>query len=182
MSRVGNAIITIPAGVTVEITGKHLVVNGSKGNLEMDIPANIEVKNVDGVISVSRKNDQTKVRALHGLTRALINNMVLGVSTGWTKNLELVGVGFRAQSSGDKLTLNVGYSHPVDVAAPEGIVFQVTDNTKISVSGISKELVGQVAANIRQVRKPEVYKGKGIRYQGEVIKRKAGKAGKAGAK
>lgn len=182
MSRIGNAPISIPAGVTVEKAGAHVVVNGSKGNLGMDIPANIEVNIKDETISVTRKNDQQKVKALHGLTRALLNNMVIGVLNGWTKNLELVGVGFRAQGGGDKLTLNVGYSHPVEVVAPAGIGFEVRDNTKIFITGINKELVGQVAANIRKVRPPEVYKGKGIRYEGEVVKRKAGKAGKVGAK
>jgi large subunit ribosomal protein L6 len=182
MSRIGNAPITIPTGVTVEQTGAHLVVNGSKGKLELDIQRGIEVAINDNIINVSRKNEQQKVKALHGLSRSLINNMVIGVSEGWTKNLELVGVGYRVVGGGDKLTLAVGYSHPVEVSAPEGIDFEVKDTTKITVSGISKELVGQVAAKIRDVRKPEVYKGKGIRYQGEYVKKKAGKAGKVGAK
>jgi len=182
MSRIGNAPITIPNGVTVDQTGSHLVVSGSKGKLELDLQRGIEVAINDNVISVSRKNEQQKVKALHGLSRSLINNMVIGVSSGWTKNLELVGVGYRVAGGGDKLSLAVGYSHPVEITAPEGINFEVTDTTKITVSGISKEQVGQVAAKIRDVRKPEVYKGKGIRYQGEHVKKKAGKAGKVGAK
>lgn len=182
MSRIGNAPVQIPSGVTVTQTDGNLVVNGSKGSLEFGIPAKIEVSIEGSVLSVKRKTDHQKIRALHGLTRALVNNMVIGVSNGWTKNLELVGVGYRAAGGGDKLTLNVGYSHPVEIQAPDGISFEVRDNTKITVSGISKELVGQIAAKIRQVRKPEVYKGKGIRYEGEYIRKKAGKAGKVGAK
>jgi large subunit ribosomal protein L6 len=182
MSRIGNAIILIPAGVTIEMTGNHIVASGSKGKLEMDFPVEIKVAVTDSDVKVSRKSDQKKSRALHGLIRSLIANMVKGVSEGWTKNLELVGVGFRVQGGGDKLTLNVGYSHPVDIQAPEGISFEVRDNTKITVSGIDKGLVGQTSAKIKAVRPPEPYKGKGIRYEGEYVRRKAGKAGKVGAK
>ncbi len=181
MSRIGNLPVPISEGITVEKTGSHLVVKGTKGTLEFDFPADITVDVEGSQVIVKRKNEQKKTKALYGLVRALINNMVMGVSNGWSKNLELVGVGYRAQSSGDKLTLSVGYSHPVDVVAPEGIVFEVKDNTKVSVSGIDKNLVGQIAALVKRVRPPEPYKGKGIRYEGEYIRRKAGKAGKVGA-
>ncbi len=181
MSRIGNAPIQIPTGVTVLKNGKNISVSGSKGNLEMNFQDGIEVLIEGSVVNVKRKSEEKKVKSLHGLTRALINNMVKGVSDGWTKNLELIGVGYRAQSSGDKLILNVGYSHPVELSAPEGIRFEVKDNTKIAVSGIDKILVGQIAAKIKDVKPPEPYKGKGIRYEGEYIRRKAGKAGKVGA-
>lgn len=181
MSRIGNAPIIIPVGVTIEKNGNNLVVNGSKGSLNLQFDPKISVEIDSEKIIVKRKNDEKKVRAIHGLTRSLIANMINGVLTGWSKNLELVGVGFRSQTDGKKLTLNVGYSHPVDVVAAEGITFEVTDNTKIKVSGIDKQMVGQTAANIRKVRVPDVYKGKGIRYEGEYIRKKAGKAAKAGA-
>lgn len=192
MSRIGDSPITIPDGVTVEKNGSTVVVNGPKGRLEMNVVAEIKAEIEEGRIVVKRKNDQKKVKALHGLTRNLIANMITGVGVGWSKNLELVGVGFRAQSSGDKLILNVGYSHPVEVQAPTGITFEVLDNTggasgtggtsgtKIKVSGIDKYLVGQVSANLKKVRKPDVYKGKGIRYEGEYIRKKLGKSGKVG--
>lgn len=181
MSRIGNSSILIPAGVTVEITDSRVVVNGSKGDLSIDISPLIKVDIKDSQILLSRKNDQKNTKSLHGLSRNLINNMVKGVTEGWSKNLELSGVGFRAQSSGDKLTLVVGYSHPVEIVAPEGITFEVVDNTKIKVSGIDKQLVGQIAANIRAVRVPDVYKAKGIKYEGEYIRKKLGKSGKVGA-
>ncbi len=181
MSRIGNALIEIPSGVSVEQTDRKVVVKGAKGELNITIDPMIMMEVADGQIIVKRKNEVKRVKALHGLTRSLLFNMVKGVSEGWVKGLELVGVGYRAQSSGDKLNLTVGYSHPVEILAPEGITFEVKDNTKISVSGIDKILVGQMAANIRKVRPPEPYQGKGIRYQGEHIKRKAGKAGKVGA-
>ena len=181
MSRIGNAPVQIPAGVTVEKTGGHLLVNGTKGKLEFDINPTISVDITDGVISVKRKNEEKATKAIHGLTRALISNMINGVSDGWSKNLELVGVGFRAEGNGEKLTLNIGFSHPVEINAPEGISLEVRENTKITVSGIDKEKVGQMAAKIRDIKPPEPYKGKGIRYEGEYIRRKAGKAGKAGA-
>ncbi len=180
MSRIGNAPIQIPAGVTATKTGGKIVVNGSRGQLELSPDLRISVEINDGILQVKRKNEQKVVKALHGLTRSLIANMVTGVTEGWSKNLELVGVGFRAQGNGDKLTLAVGYSHPVEIIAPTGIEFEVSDNTKITVSGIDKQLVGEMAAKIRKVRPPEPYKGKGIRYEGEYIRRKAGKAGKVG--
>lgn len=180
MSRIGDAPILIPAGVTVEKSGKVLTVTGPKGSLSLQANKRINVEVEDGKVLVKRKNDEKFVKALHGLTRSLIANMVLGVTEGWSKDLELVGVGFRAQVSGTKLILNVGYSHPVEVIAPGGINFEVSDNTKIKVSGIDKYLVGQVSANIKNVRIPDVYKGKGIRYQGEYIRKKAGKSGKVG--
>lgn len=181
MSRIGNAPIQIPSGVTVELSDERLVVTGQKGNLNVDVHPNIKVEITETQVIVKRKNNLSENRSLHGLTRSLIANMITGVTNGWSKNLELVGVGFRAQTSGDKLNLNVGYSHPVEVVAPEGIKFEVRDNTKISVSGIDKYMVGQVAANIRSIREPDVYKGKGIRYEGEYVRKKAGKAGKVGA-
>jgi len=181
MSRVGDAPIIIPSGVTIEKNGQNLVVNGPKGSLKLEVNSQVKVEIEEGFVKVVRKNDTKVVRALHGLFRNLINNMVLGVTEGWSKNLELVGVGFRAQGSGNKLVLNVGYSHPVEIEAPEGITFEVSDNTKIKVSGIDKQLVGQVAANIKKVRIPDVYKGKGIRYEGEYIRKKVGKSAKVGA-
>lgn len=180
MSRIGEAPILIPAGVTVETNGKALTVTGPKGNLNLEVNKRIEVVVEDGKVLVKRKNDEKFVKSLHGLTRNLIANMILGVTQGWSKNLELVGVGFRAQASGNKLVLNVGYSHPVELTAPEGISFEVLENTKIKVSGIDKYLVGQIAANIKKVKSPDVYKGKGIRYEGEYIRKKAGKSGKVG--
>ena len=180
MSRIGNAPILIPAGVTIEKNGINIVVNGPKGILKMEVALGIKVEIEGDRIIVKRKNDQKKIRALHGLVRSLIANMTVGVTEAWSKNLELVGVGFRAQTDGGKLTLNVGYSHPVEVSAPEGVQFEVTDNTKIKVTGIDKQLVGQLAANIKKVRVPDVYKGKGIRYEGEYIRKKAGKSAKVG--
>lgn len=179
MSRIGNALIMLPDGVSVEVDGLKVTINGSKGTLELNLRPEIMVEVIDGKVVVKRKNDDKLSKSLHGLTRAKLFNMVYGVNTGWKKELEMVGVGYRAQGGGDSLTLSVGFSHPVLVKAPEGIDFMVADNTKITVSGIDKELVGQVAANIRAVKKPEPYKGKGIRYVGEYVRRKAGKAGKA---
>lgn len=179
MSRIGNNPIDVPAGVTVVIDGQLVKVSGPKGNLEEMILPQVSVEQVDGKLMVSRKKEDQVSKSLHGLTRSLISNMIIGVTTGWTKNLELVGVGYRAQGGGNALTLSVGYSHPVSVKAPEGVTFTVADNTKISVTGIDKQMVGQIAANIRAVRPPEVYKGKGVRYSGEYVRRKAGKAGKA---
>ncbi len=180
MSRIGYAPILIPTGVTVEKSGKALTVTGPKGSLSLQVNKRINVEVENGKVLIQRKNDEKFVKALHGLTRSLIANMVLGVTSGWSKDLELVGVGFRAQVSGTKLILNVGYSHPVEVIAPDGINFEVSDNTKIKISGIDKYLVGQISANIKNVRIPDVYKGKGIRYQGEYIRKKAGKSGKVG--
>lgn len=180
MSRIGSAPILIPEGVNVEKQGHHIKVVGSKGQLDLLVDPAIKVE-VDGQnIIVKRKNDLKKVKALHGLVRSLLANMVIGVINGWSKDLELIGVGFRAQVSDSKLVLNVGYSHPVEIEAPQGINFEVTDNTKIKVSGIDKQLVGQVSANLKKVRIPDVYKGKGIRYQGEYIRKKVGKSAKVG--
>lgn len=182
MSRIGINPVTITSGVEVTLAGSLLKVSGPKGNLEMTLLPQVKVEIEGAQVLVKRKREDRFSRSAHGLTRSLINNMVLGVSAGWIKNLELVGVGYRAQGGGDSLTLSVGFSHPVVVRAPEGVQFTVTDNTKISVAGIDKTLVGQIAANIRSVKPPEVYKGKGIRLVGEYVKRKAGKAGKAAAK
>lgn len=181
MSRIGNMPIIIPDSVTVEKTEGSLVVTGGKGKLELSLDPRVEVDIKDGRLAVKRKSEEKVVKAMHGLTRALIANMVVGVEKGWSKNLELVGVGFRAQTDEGKLTLAVGFSHPVEVEAPDGIVLEVRDNTKITVSGIDKQLVGSIAAKIRAIKPPEPYKGKGIRYEGEYIRRKAGKAGKVGA-
>lgn len=156
-------------------------VTGPKGSLKMNIDPAVSVGIEENKILVKRKDDQKKTRALHGLTRNLIANMVTGVVTPWSKNLELVGVGFRAQTTGNKLIVNVGFSHPVEIVAPAGITFEVTDDTKIKVSGIDKQLVGQEAAKLKKVRAPDAYKGKGIRYEGEYIRKKIGKSAKVGA-
>jgi large subunit ribosomal protein L6 len=182
MSRIGNAPIQIPNNVTIDIDGPKVSVKGPLGELSMDYLPQVKVEVVDSQVIVKRKKEDKVSKSLHGLTRALIANMVVGVEKGWQRKLELVGVGYRVQGSTDKVTLNVGYSHPVEISAPEGIKFNVEDNTKITVSGIDKILVGQIAASIRGVRPPEPYQGKGIRYSGEYVRRKAGKAGKAGAK
>lgn len=181
MSKIGKIPVIIPQGVTVEKTERKLVVNGPKGSLQIEFHPNVQVETIDDQIVVKRRDESKKSKALHGLTRNLIFNMVAGVTEGWSKKLELHGVGFRAQGGGDKLVLSVGFSHPVEINAPEGVQFQVSDNTKITVSGIDKQQVGQVAANIRDVRPPDAYKGKGVRYAGEYIKKKPGKSGKAGA-
>lgn len=180
MSRIGNQPIVIPADVIVEKQTGLILINGPKGKLELNVAFGINTEIKEQTIIVKRKNDQKNIKALHGLTRNLIANMIMGVTNGWSKDLELVGVGFRAQVIGNKLVLNVGYSHPVEVEAPTGITFEVFDNTKIKVSGIDKQLVGQVAANLKKVRTPDVYKGKGIRYQGEYIRKKVGKSAKVG--
>jgi large subunit ribosomal protein L6 len=180
MSRIGKLPIQLEKNVQVDIDGSTVKVKGPKGELVRDFPQNIRFEMEDGSITVVRPDDEKESRALHGLSRSLLYNMVAGVSEGFTKTLELQGVGYRALQSGDKVTLSVGFSHPVEVVPPPGIQLEVEGNTKIHVRGIDKELVGQVAANIRKVRKPEPYKGKGIRYAGERVRRKAGKAGKAG--
>ncbi|MBI2196292.1 50S ribosomal protein L6 [Candidatus Daviesbacteria bacterium] len=180
MSRIGNAPIIIPTGVTVEKDGKTVSVTGPKGILKLEVDPSISVEIEGGQVIIKRKNDEKKIRALHGLTRSLLANMVVGVTNSWSKDLELIGVGFRAQVSGEKMILNVGYSHPVEITAPAGISFEVSDNTKIKVMGIDKQLVGQTAANIKKVRVPDVYKGKGIRYEGEYIRKKVGKSAKVG--
>lgn len=181
MSRIGQSPVPIPQGVTVEKTGSDLKVSGPKGSLNLKLTPEIKVEIKENQIIVKRKNDQKRIKALHGMTRNLIANMIEGIVNGWSKNLELVGVGFRAQSNEDRITLNVGFSHSVEIAAKEGITFEVFDNTKIKVFGFDKQLVGQVAANIRSVRPPDVYKGKGIRYEGEYVRKKLGKSGKVGA-
>jgi large subunit ribosomal protein L6 len=178
MSRIGRMPVAIPAGVTVEIAeGNKVTVKGPKGTLVRELPQEMEIKMEDGHVVVSRPNDLKKMKSLHGLTRTLIHNMVVGVSEGYTKTLEVNGVGYRAAKAGKKLTLTLGYSHPVEMEDPEGIETKV-DGNKIIVSGISKEKVGQYAAEIREKRKPEPYKGKGIKYVDEVIRRKVGKTGK----
>ena len=178
MSRIGRHPIAIPAGVTVEIAeGNVVTVKGPKGTLVRELPHEMDIKIEDGHVIVSRPNDLKRMKSLHGLTRTLIHNMTIGVSEGYTKTLEVNGVGYRAAKAGKKLTLNLGYSHPVEMEDPEGIETKV-DGNKIIVSGISKEKVGQYAAEIRDKRRPEPYKGKGIKYADEVIRRKVGKTGK----
>ncbi len=178
MSRIGKEPISVPSDVQVSIEGRSVEVTGPKGSLDLDLPGEIKVRQEDDTVLVERPNDDRKNKALHGLTRSLINNMVIGVSEGFKKELEIVGVGYRAAISGDGLELQLGFSHPVKVNAPDGITFDVPEPTQIIVSGINKEVVGQVAADIRSYRKPEPYKGKGIRYAGEHVARKAGKAAK----
>ena len=180
MSRIGRMPIALPSGVEVTRQGTLLRVKGPLGVLERQIHPEMNVEQDDGVLRVVRPSDEPRHRALHGLTRTLVQNMVTGVTSGFTRNLEISGVGYRAQLQGTKLVLALGYSHPVEVSPPEGISFQVETPTKLAVFGPDKELVGQTAAYIRSRRKPEPYKGKGIRYAGEQILRKAGKAGKVG--
>mgnify|MGYP000687562089 CR=1 FL=1 len=179
MSRIGRLPVAIPAGVTVDIQeNNHVVVKGPKGTLERTLPAEMSIKVEDGHVVVTRPSDLKKMKALHGLTRTLIHNMVVGVSEGYTKTLEVNGVGYRASKSGNKLTLNLGYSHPVEMIDPEGVETVLEGQNKITVKGIDKEKVGQYAAEIRDKRRPEPYKGKGIKYADEVIRRKVGKTGK----
>ena len=179
MSRIGRMPIAIPAGVTVEVAENNKVtVKGPKGTLERVLPSEMEIKVEGAEVVVSRPNDLKKMKSLHGLTRTLINNMVVGVSEGYTKVLEVNGVGYRASKAGKKLTLNLGYSHPVEMEDPEGLESVVEGQNKIIIKGIDKEKVGQYAADIRDKRKPEPYKGKGIKYADEVIRRKVGKTGK----
>jgi large subunit ribosomal protein L6 len=179
MSRIGKAPITVPSGVDVTLSGRHISVKGPKGTLERDIPGEITVRQDGDVLLVERPNDERQNRALHGLVRSLVNNMVVGVDQEFTKELEIIGVGYRAAAQGtNKLDLALGFSHPVSVDAPEGITFEVPTPNRIIVRGIDKEAVGQVAANIRKIRKPEPYKGKGVRYLGEHVAKKAGKTGK----
>ena len=178
MSRIGRLPITIPSGVDVAIDGQAVSVKGPKGALSLTIAEPIAVVKEDGVLRVTRPNDEGKVRALHGLSRTLIANMVTGVTSGYSKTLEIVGVGYRVQARGKNLEFSLGYSHPVVVEPPEGITFRVEAPTRFVVEGIDKQLVGEIAARIRKLRKPDPYKAKGVRYQGEVIRRKVGKAGK----
>jgi large subunit ribosomal protein L6 len=178
VSRIGKQPITVPSGVQVQIDGQRVSVKGPKGELQREVHGDIRVHLDDGKVSVTRTSDLPYHRALHGLTRALLSNMVTGVSTGFSKTLELLGVGYRAQQMGQNIQIAVGYSHPVDVKAPSGIQLEVEGTSRIHVRGVDKELVGQTAAEIRSIRPPEPYKGKGIRYEGEHVRRKAGKAGK----
>jgi large subunit ribosomal protein L6 len=182
MSRIGRLPIPIPPGVEVAIDGRRITVRGPKGELARDLHPDMIVRQADGTLVVERPSDQKLHRQLHGLTRTLVANMVEGVTNGYRKALEITGVGYRAALVGRKLQLSLGYSHPVEIDPPEGISFEVENPTRLAVVGIDKELVGQVAARVRATRKPEPYKGKGVRYAGEVIRRKAGKAGKIGGK
>jgi large subunit ribosomal protein L6 len=178
MSRIGRMPVAIPSGVDVTIDGRQVTVKGPKGTLSLEIVQPIEVKQADGTITVTRPSDEGEIRALHGLSRSLIANMVTGVTDGYRKTLEIVGVGYRVQAKGKDLEFSLGYSHPVPVSPPDGITFRVETPTRLVVEGIDKQQVGEVAANIRKLRKPDPYKGKGVRYQGEQIRRKVGKAGK----
>jgi large subunit ribosomal protein L6 len=179
MSRIGKAPIPVPSGVDVSLAGRHITVRGPKGTLERDIPGVITVRQDGDVLVVERPDDERQNRAMHGLVRSLVNNMVQGVTQGFSKELEIVGVGYRATAKGPgAMELALGFSHPVNITAPDGITFEVPSPNRIVVSGIDKEAVGQVAAYIRAWRKPEPYKGKGVRYVGEHVRRKAGKAGK----
>jgi large subunit ribosomal protein L6 len=179
MSRIGKAPISVPGGVEVTISGNHVAVKGPKGTLEREIPGDITVRQEGDTLLVERSDDERQSRAFHGLVRALVNNMVVGVTEGYRKQLDIVGVGYRAAAkSPGTLELSLGFSHPVVVNAPDGITFETPQPTRIEVVGIDKQVVGQVAANIRSIRKPEPYKGKGVRYTGEHVARKAGKAAK----
>ncbi|HZK04362.1 MAG TPA: 50S ribosomal protein L6 [Actinomycetaceae bacterium] len=179
MSRIGRLPIPVPSGVEVKIDGDTVTVKGPKGQLSERVPHPIAVRqDDDGTLNVTRPDDERESRSLHGLTRSLINNMMVGVTQGYEKKLEIVGTGFRVLAKGSDLEFTLGFSHPVVVSPPEGITFVVEGPTKLTVSGISKQLVGETAANIRKIRKPEPYKGKGVRYAGEHVRRKAGKAGK----
>ena len=182
MSRIGRLPIAVPSGVDVTIDGRRLVVKGPKGELTRELHPDMTLDREDGNLVVTRPTEQKHHKQLHGLTRTLVNNMVVGVTTGYRKGLEITGVGYRASLVGRKLQLNLGYSHPVEIDPPAGISFEVENPTRLAVVGIDKELVGQVAARVRSTRKPEPYKGKGVRYAGERIRRKAGKAGKIGGK
>ncbi|MDQ3855804.1 MAG: 50S ribosomal protein L6 [Chloroflexota bacterium] len=182
MSRIGNSPIQLPTGVQVEVSGNVVTVTGPRGRLAHAVAGNLSVEQQDSTLLVRRQTEDRRDRSLHGLTRTLINNMVVGVTSGYRKDLEISGVGYRAAKEGDTLVLALGFSHPVRVTPPEGITYQVDGTTRVSVQGIDKQLVGEQAAKIRSIRPPEPYKGKGIRYAGEVIRRKAGKAGKAGGR
>ncbi len=178
MSRIGRLPIEIPAGVDVTVDGSAVTVKGPKGELGLTVASPIEVKVADGQLLVTRPDDERQSRSLHGLTRTLIANQIIGVTQGYAKALEIVGTGYRVQAKGDSLEFALGFSHPVTVDPPTGISFAVEGNTKFTVHGIDKQAVGEVAANIRKLRKPEPYRGKGVRYAGEVVRRKAGKSGK----
>lgn len=178
MSRIGNKVVVLPAGVEIKQDGNNITVKGPKGELTREFSSDIKMNIEGNEVTFIRPNYSKEMKTIHGTTRANFNNMVVGVSEGFQKALELIGVGYRAQVQGNKLTLNVGYSHPVEMTAPEGVTFEVPANTQVIVKGINKEVVGELAANIRGVRPPEPYKGKGIRYVGEFVRRKEGKTGK----
>jgi large subunit ribosomal protein L6 len=178
MSRIGRMPVTVPSGVDVTIDGRDVTVTGPKGTLQHTVATPIDVAQTDGVLTVTRPSDEGEIRALHGLSRTLIANMITGVTEGYRKTLEIVGVGYRVQARGQDLEFSLGFSHPVVVTPPEGITFRVEAPTRFVVEGIDKQQVGEIAANIRKLRKPDPYKGKGVRYQGEQIRRKVGKAGK----
>lgn len=179
MSRIGKQPITVPSGVDVQIDGQKVTVKGPKGTLEHTVASPITIERAeDGALEVKRPNDERESRALHGLTRTLVNNLVIGVTEGYEKKMEIHGVGYRVQAKGSDLEFALGYSHPVKIPAPEGITFKVDTPTRFSVSGIDKQKVGQIAAVIRRLRRPDPYKGKGVRYEGERIRRKVGKTGK----
>jgi large subunit ribosomal protein L6 len=182
MSRIGRLPITVPSGVDVTIDGRNVTVKGPKGTLSRSLHPDITVSREDGTLVVTRPTEQKTHKQLHGLTRTLVSNMVVGVTDGYRKGIEITGVGYRAALSGRKLTLNLGYSHPIEIEPPQGISFEVETPTRLAVVGIDKELVGEIAAKVRATRKPEPYKGKGVRYAGEYVRRKAGKAGKIGGK
>jgi large subunit ribosomal protein L6 len=182
MSRIGRLPIPVPAGVDVSLDGRRITVKGPKGSLTRELPPRIEIERDGDTLLATRPTENKLDKSLHGLTRTLVNNMVVGVTDGYRKGLEIVGVGYRAQKTGEKLVLALGYSHPVEIDPPAGISFELETPTRLAVVGIDKELVGQMAAKIRATRKPEPYKGKGVRYAGEKVRRKAGKAGKIGGK
>jgi large subunit ribosomal protein L6 len=182
MSRIGRLPITVPSGVTVTLDGPSITVKGPRGELHRDLHPDMLVAQEDGRLVVNRPDEEKFHRELHGLTRTLVANMVEGVTTGFRKGIEISGVGYRAAKVGDKLQLNLGYSHPIEIEPPTGISFELENPNRLAVVGIDKELVGQVAAKVRAQRKPEPYKGKGVRYVGEQVRRKAGKAGKIGGK
>jgi len=182
MSRIGRLPIAVPAGVDITFDGRIITVKGPKGSLTRELPPRILVDREGESLVVTRPTENKLDKSLHGLTRTLVNNMVVGVTSGYRKGLEIVGVGYRAQKVGDKLQLALGYSHPIEIDPPAGISFELENPTRLAVVGIDKELVGQVAAKVRSMRKPEPYKGKGVRYAGEQVRRKAGKAGKIGGK
>jgi large subunit ribosomal protein L6 len=182
MSRIGRLPITVPSNVDVTIDGRNVTVKGPKGSLSRSLYPDMTLSREESTLVVTRPTEQKTHKQLHGLTRTLVNNMVVGVTTGYRKGLEIVGVGYRAQKIGEKLQLALGYSHPIEIDPPAGISFELETPLKLAVVGIDKELVGQVAAKVRATRKPEPYKGKGVRYAGEKVRRKAGKAGKIGGK
>jgi large subunit ribosomal protein L6 len=182
MSRIGRLPIPVPAGVDVTFDGRIITVTGPKGSLTRELPPRISVDREGDTLVATRPTENKLDKSLHGLTRTLVNNMVVGVTTGYRKGLEIVGVGYRAQKVGDKLVLALGYSHPIEIVPPAGISFELETPVRLAVVGIDKELVGQYAAKVRATRKPEPYKGKGVRYAGEKVRRKAGKAGKIGGK